>query len=70
MVWATVGISWPSQKKNLPAVTYRAKPLGLSRFEGRDMPKVGPTIARSATFGEFDAESYQNPPDLVNQFSH
>jgi hypothetical protein len=30
MVWATVGISQPAQKKtrqNLPAVAYRAKPV-------------------------------------------
>jgi hypothetical protein len=70
-------IHWPAQTKtlkNLPAVAYRAKPfgptVGISRISQRDMPTVGPTIARSATVGKLDAESKQNPPDLVNQFSH
>jgi hypothetical protein len=63
-VWATIDISRPAQKKtrqNLPAVAYRAKPLGqtvgISRTSQRDMPTVGPTIARSATVGKLDAES-------------
>jgi hypothetical protein len=63
MVWVTVGISRPAQKKtrqNLPAVAYQAKPLvptvGISRTSQRDMPKVGPTIVQSATVGKLDAE--------------
>jgi hypothetical protein len=32
------------------------------------MPTVTPTIARIATVGELEAESWQNPPDLENQF--
>jgi hypothetical protein len=51
-----------------------AKPLGLtvgiSRTAKPDMPTVGSTIARTATVGKLDAESLQNPPDLVNHFSH
>jgi hypothetical protein len=31
------------------------------------MPTVGQTIARSATVGKLEAESWQNPPDLENQ---
>jgi hypothetical protein len=60
MVWATVVILRPAQKKpcqSLPAVAYRAKPLGISRCDVRDRPPVGPTIAQSATVGELDAES-------------
>jgi hypothetical protein len=60
MVWATIGILRPAQKKtrqNLPAVAYHAKPLGISCCDIRDMPPVGPTIARSATVGKLDAES-------------
>jgi hypothetical protein len=34
------------------------------------MPTVSPTIAQSATVGKLDAELWQNPPDLVNHFSH
>jgi hypothetical protein len=76
-VWATVGISRTAQEKtcqNLPAVAYRGKPLGptvgISRTAQHNMPMVGPTIVLSAIVGKLDAESYQNPPDLVNQFSH
>jgi hypothetical protein len=76
-VWATVAILRPAQKKNcqnLLAVACRAKPLGptvgKSRTSQRDMPTVGPTIARSATVGKLDAELQENPPDLVSQFSH
>jgi hypothetical protein len=62
-VWVTVGISRQAQKKtrqNLPAVAYRAKPLGttvgISPTSHHDMPTVGPTTARSATVGKLDAE--------------
>jgi hypothetical protein len=41
------------EKKN--AVANRAKHLGISLCDGRDMPMVGPTIARSVTVGELDA---------------
>jgi hypothetical protein len=34
------------------------------------MPTVAPTIARIATVGELEAESWQNAPDLENQFLH
>jgi hypothetical protein len=57
-------------RQNLPGVAYRAKSLGISRCDGRDLPTVAPTIARIATVGELDAESWQNPPDLKNQFLH
>jgi hypothetical protein len=61
-------------RQNLLALAYRAKPLGptvgISRTAQRDMPTVGPTIEQSATVGKLDAESWQNPPNLVNQFSH
>jgi hypothetical protein len=62
-VWATVGISRTAQKKirkNLPAVAYWGKPLGLtvgiSRTAQRDMPTVDPTIAQNATVGKLYAE--------------
>jgi hypothetical protein len=57
-------------RQNLPAVAYRAKSLGKSLCDGCDMPKVAPTIARIATIGEFEAELWQNPPDLENQLLH
>jgi hypothetical protein len=73
-VWATVGISSCNGRvrsyKNLPAVAYRAKALGKSHGDGRDMPKVAPTITRIATVGKVEAESWQNPQNLDNQFSH
>jgi hypothetical protein len=65
MVGATVGISqhvMPTDLKpvrskirqNLPAVAYRAKPLGISLCDGREMPTVGPRgFARYATAGRF-----------------
>jgi hypothetical protein len=72
-----VGISQTTQKKvrqNLPDVAYRGKPLeptvGISRTSQRDMPTVDQTIARSATIGKLEAESWQNPPDLENQHLH
>jgi hypothetical protein len=34
------------------------------------MPTVAQTIARIATIGELEAESWQNKPDLENQFLH
>jgi hypothetical protein len=43
-------------RQNLPAVAYRAKSLGKSRCDGRDMPTVAPAIVRMATVGEFEAE--------------
>jgi hypothetical protein len=52
----------------MPAVAYQAKPFGISRCDGRDMPTVAPTFVRIATVGELQAESRQNPPDLENQF--
>jgi hypothetical protein len=71
MVGVTVGISWLSQRnkptdlkqgrskicQNLPAVAYRAKPLGILRCDGHDMPTVAPTIVGMATVGELEAES-------------
>jgi hypothetical protein len=49
------------KRQNLPAVAYRAKPLGqtigISRTAQSDMPTVGPTIARSATVSKLDAKS-------------
>jgi hypothetical protein len=57
-------------RQNLPAVVYRAKSVGKSRCDIRDMPTVAPTIARIATVGEVEAESWQNPPNLDNQFLH
>jgi hypothetical protein len=82
MFGVTVGISWPSQRdvlkgwktgrskirQNLPVVAYRAKSLGISCCDGRDMPMVAPTFVRITTVGELDAE--QNPPNLENQFLH
>jgi hypothetical protein len=48
-------------RQNLPAVAYRAKPLGLTvgilQTTQRDMPTISPTIARSATVGKLDAKS-------------
>jgi hypothetical protein len=74
---APVGISRTAQKKirqNLPAVAYREKPLGqtvgISQTSQCDMPTVGQTIARSATVGKLEAESWQNPPDLENELLH
>jgi hypothetical protein len=43
--------------RNLLAVAYRAKPLGILRCDGHDMPTVAPTIVRMATVGELDAKS-------------
>jgi hypothetical protein len=57
-VGATVGISRQSQRdvpidlkagpskirRNLPALAYRAKPLGISRCDGRYMPMVARTV--------------------------
>jgi hypothetical protein len=43
--------------QNLPALAYRAKPLGISCCDVRNMPTVGPTIVQSVTVGELDAES-------------
>jgi hypothetical protein len=34
------------------------------------MPMVAKTIARIATVGEVEAESWNNPPNLDNQFLH
>jgi hypothetical protein len=57
-------------RQNLPAVAYQAKSLGTSRCDGRDMPTVAPTIAQIAAVGKEEAESWQNPPNLDNQFLH
>jgi hypothetical protein len=45
-------------RQNLPAVAYRAKSLGKSRCDGRDMPKVIPTIMRIVTVGAVEAKSW------------
>jgi hypothetical protein len=42
--------------------------LGISRCDSRDMPTVAPTIAQIAKVGELEAEVWQNPPGLENQF--
>jgi hypothetical protein len=61
LVGATIGTSRPSQRdmqtdlkpghskirQNLPAVTYRAKPFGISRCDGRKRPMVTPTIVQN-----------------------
>jgi hypothetical protein len=47
----------PSCRKNLPAVAYRAKSLGISRYDGKDMQMVAPSTVRIATVGEVEAES-------------
>jgi hypothetical protein len=66
MVGVTIGILRPSQpdmptdlkpgrskiRQNLLAVTYRAKPLGISRCDGHNMPTITPTIVRMATVGK------------------
>jgi hypothetical protein len=61
-------------RQNLPAVAYPGKPLGatvgISRTSQRDMPTVGQTIARSATVGKLETESWQNLLDLENQLLH
>jgi hypothetical protein len=44
-------------RQTMPAVAYRATPLGISRCDGRDMPMVAPTVARSATVGKLEVES-------------
>jgi hypothetical protein len=36
-------------RQNLPAVAYRAKFLGISLCDGRDMPTVAQAIERIAT---------------------
>jgi hypothetical protein len=56
--------------QNPPAVAYQAKSLGKSRCDVCDMPTVVQTIARIATVGEVEAESWQNLPNLDNQFLH
>jgi hypothetical protein len=57
-------------RQNLLAVAYLAKSLGKSRCDGHDMPMVAPTIVRIATVREIEAESWQNPQNLDNQFLH
>jgi hypothetical protein len=44
--------------------------VGISRCDGRDMPTVTPTIPQIATVVKIEAESWQNPPNLDNQFLH
>jgi hypothetical protein len=77
IVWVTVDISrcggwvrWHKNLPNLPAVAYQAKSLGKSHCDGSDMPTVVPTIAQIATVGKIDAKSWQNLPNLDNQFLH
>jgi hypothetical protein len=43
---------------------------GKSGCDGCDMPMVNPTIVRIVTVGKVEAESWQNPPNLENQFLH
>jgi hypothetical protein len=57
-------------RQNLLAVAYQKKSLGKSYCDGSNMPTVVPTIARIATVGIVEAESWQNPPNLDNQFLH
>jgi hypothetical protein len=57
-------------RQNLLAVAYRAKPFGISHCNARNMPKVAPTFVRIVTVGELQAKSWQNPPNLENQFLH
>jgi hypothetical protein len=57
-------------RQNLPAVSYQAKFLGISLCHGCDMPTVAPAIAEIATVSKLEAESWQNLPDLENQFLH
>jgi hypothetical protein len=64
----TAGLGCIKIRQNLPAVAYRAKSLGQSRCDSRDMPTVTPTIARIATVGELEAELWQNTPDLEHHF--
>jgi hypothetical protein len=56
--------------QNLLAVAYRANSLGKSCCDFCDMPTIAPTIARIATVGKVEAESWQNLPNLDNQFLH
>jgi hypothetical protein len=56
--------------QNLPAVANWAKSLGKSRYDSHGMPMVAPTIARIATVSKIEAKSWQNPPNLDNQFFH
>jgi hypothetical protein len=57
-------------RQNLLAVAYRAKSIDKSCFDSRDMPMVAPTIVHIATVREVAAESWQNLPNLDNQFLH
>jgi hypothetical protein len=66
----TAGSGHKKTRQNLPAVAYWAKSLCKSGCDGRDMLTVAPTIARIATAGKVEAESWQNPPNLDNQFLH
>jgi hypothetical protein len=51
--WHIAAAQKKNSHQNRPAVAYRRRPLGISHGDIRDMPTVGPTIARSATVGEF-----------------
>jgi hypothetical protein len=53
--------------QNLPAVSYWAKALGKSLC---DMPMFASIILQFATVSKVEAESWQNPPNLFNQFLH
>jgi hypothetical protein len=54
-------------KKNPPVMAYRAKSLGISHFDSRDMPRE---FARYATVGNVEAELLKNLLNLENQFLH
>jgi hypothetical protein len=70
MAGATIRISQASQSympidlkpgrskicQNLPAVAYQAKPLGMSSYDGRNMPTVAPTIVRMAIVSKLKAK--------------
>jgi hypothetical protein len=66
----TAGLGHIKSRQNLLAVAYHAKSLGKSCCDGRNMPMVAPTIVRIATVGKVEAESWQNPVNLDNQFLH
>jgi hypothetical protein len=68
MVGATVGISRCDGRVGF-IKTRRLWHIAQSPLANRAVT-VAPTIARIATVGELEAESWQNPPDLENQFLH
>jgi hypothetical protein len=66
----TAGSGRTKIRQNLPAVASLSKSLGKSRCDVRNMSTVAPTIERIATVGKIEAELWQNPPNLDNQFLH